>query len=112
MQQGDPAVPDSVRSEPKTGAADQRKTAAAQRQRLALLRKPAEKRLESVEKLLHPKQARLQVIAAQLADPAIYENNMQAANLSKEHGELSAQIAFHEDQWLALASELEAITAD
>ena len=110
--QGNPASLDNPQIGSKTGAADQRKNSAAQRQRLAVLRKPAEKRLEMVEKLLHPKQSRLQVVAAQLADPTIYENNTQAANLSKEHGELAAQIELLEDQWLTLASELEAITAD
>ena len=105
-------VTDPISADSKTGAADQRKLAAAQRQRLSALRKPVEKKLESVEQLLHPKQARLQWVSNQLADPSVYDNNTKAANLSKEHGELASQIEVLENQWFEIASELESITLD
>ncbi len=89
----------------------QRREQAQARQQLAALRKPLETRLQQVESAMARAQGRLAQLDALIADPAFYTDAHRddRPTILAEHGELSKTLQAHEDAWLDLQSELEAL---
>jgi ATP-binding cassette, subfamily F, member 3 len=88
---------------------DERRFAAQERLRLNELKKPLEKAVAQVEKKLNPLQTQLAQLDLRIADPALYADAGAAAQVTKEHGQLRAQIEILELEWLALSEQLESI---
>lgn len=89
---------------------DERRFAAQERLRLNELKKPLEKAVTQVEKKLNPLQTRLAELDLRIADSALYADAGAAAQVTKEHGQLRAQIEILELEWLVLSEQLELIT--
>jgi len=89
----------------------QRREQAQARQELAARRKPLEARLKRVEEAMAKAQARLAELDALMADPAFYTDAHKDARprLMAEHGELSKALQGHEEDWLDLQTEIEAL---
>ena len=88
-----------------------RREQAQARQELAARRKPLEARLKRVEEAMAKAQARLAELDALMADPAFYTDAHKDARprLMAEHGELSKALQGHEEDWLDLQTEIEAL---
>ena len=95
-----PALPDRKQ---------QKREEAQQRQRLSLLRKPLQARVDKVEAELAKVQAELRAIDDLIASPDLYTDarrDERVAALAR-HGELGKRIAELEQTWLELHTELE-----
>ncbi len=82
-----------------------RRAQAEQRRR----RKPLQKQFEARERELERLLQRREVVAAELADPAIYEavNRQRMTELTREHAQLAADIEQAEEAWLKAGEMLE-----
>lgn len=113
LQQGVPVAADSPAAgqgaDARLDKKGQRQQAAAQRQRLAPLRKQAEQE----EKALARVQAKLAEIDTALADTGLYDVSQKAAlqTLLAEQGSLRKQAEEHEMEWFRLQEALEQILA-
>ena len=90
----------------------QKRLDAEERQRLAALRKPLEKRLAQIEAAMEKTRLRLAELDALIADPGFYADESRRAQRKQvmtEHGELSKHAGELDEQWLALQEELEAL---
>ncbi|MHA3902379.1 ABC-F family ATP-binding cassette domain-containing protein [Castellaniella sp. WN] len=89
----------------------QRREQAQARQELAARRKPLEARLKRVEDAMAKAQARLAELDALMADPDFYTDAHKDARpgLMAEHGELNKALQGHEEDWLDLQTEIEAL---
>jgi ATP-binding cassette, subfamily F, member 3 len=88
---------------------DERRVAAQERLRLNELKKPLERAVAQVEKKLNPLQVQLAQLDARIADPTLYDDAGATAQVTKEHGQLRAQIEVLELEWITLSEQLEAI---
>jgi ATP-binding cassette subfamily F protein 3 len=90
-----------------------RREQALARQQLAARRKPLEARLKQVEEAMARVQARLSALNALIADPAFYTEAQRESRpaLLAEHGELGKALQAHEETWLELQGEIEALEA-
>ncbi|MFV0283308.1 MAG: ABC-F family ATP-binding cassette domain-containing protein [Castellaniella sp.] len=90
----------------------QRREQAQARQALAARRKPLETRLKQVEDAMAKIQARLTALDALMADPDFYTDAHRDSRpgLMAEHGELSKALQGHEEDWLDLQTEIEALS--
>jgi ATP-binding cassette, subfamily F, member 3 len=100
---------DSESSGDSVSRKDERRLAAQERLRLNELKKPLEKAIAQIEKKLNPLQSQLALLDQRIADPALYDDAGAAAQVTKEHGQLRAQIEIFEIEWLNLSEQLEAI---
>ncbi|MDO5679308.1 MAG: ATP-binding cassette domain-containing protein [Pelistega sp.] len=100
---------DNPSSSPSTDRKEQKRLEAQERQRLSTLRKPLEKELAKIEKLMAQQSLRIEQIDALIADESFYsdERREERVKTLAEHGELSAKQAKLEEQWLELSSEIE-----
>ncbi|HEX7385914.1 MAG TPA: ATP-binding cassette domain-containing protein [Castellaniella sp.] len=89
----------------------QRREQAQARQALATLRKPLETRLKKVEDSMTKTQLRLAEINALMAQADFYADAWKdkRPGLLTEHGELTKALQTHEDDWLEIQSEIEAL---
>lgn len=84
--------------------ADQRKASADRRASLAPLRK----KINEIESLTAKLEKQIQVLDAELADPALYEKApAKAAQKAKDRADATAKLSAAEEQWLELSSEYE-----
>ncbi|TCL70247.1 ABC-F family ATP-binding cassette domain-containing protein [Rhizobium sp. BK251] len=91
-------------SDEPSSKADQRRLNADRRASLAPLRK----KINEIESLTGKLEKQIQVLDAELADPALYEKApAKAAEKAKQRGEAAAKLAAAEEQWLELSSEYE-----
>ena len=105
---GLPQAGDALAVDRKT----QKRLEAEERQRLAALRKPLEKRLAQVEADMEKTRLRLAELDALIADPDFYADESrrnERKQVMTEHGEQSKHAADLDEQWLALQEELEAL---
>lgn len=91
-------------SAPKTARADQRREAAARRAETAPLRRA----VQAAEKELERLTTKRAEIDSALADPRAYEDAGKAQKLSIARADVSRQLAFAEESWLAASAALEA----
>ncbi|MGB7483436.1 ATP-binding cassette domain-containing protein [Castellaniella ginsengisoli] len=100
-------------SAPEKDRKAQRREQAQARQELAARRKPLEARLKRVEEAMAKAQARLAELDALMANPDFYTDAHKDARpgLMAEHGELSKALQGHEEDWLEIQSEIEALEA-
>jgi ATP-binding cassette subfamily F protein 3 len=91
----------------------QRREQAQARQELAAHRKPLETRLKKVEDAMAKAQARLKELDTLMADPDFYTDAHKDTRpgLMAEHGELSKALQTHEEDWLEIQTEIEALEA-
>lgn len=103
---------DTARPAPDRRA--QRRAEAEARQRLSALRRPIEKKLQTLEAQMARNQRRLDELNQRIADPDFYgdAHRDERVRVLAEHGELSKQLNTLEEQWLELQEELEALTAE
>ena len=88
----------------KASKADRRREAAQRRAAL----EPLAKEIRATEALMDRIRKRIDTIEDELADPALYEKDPSTATrLAKERSELSATLAGHEENWLAMSAEYE-----
>lgn len=99
-------------SSPSLDRKEQKRLEAQERQRLSVLRKPLEKELAKIEKLMSQQSARIEQIDLLIADETFYsdERRDERVKTLAEHGELTAKQAKLEEQWLELSSEIEALS--
>ena len=99
-------------SSPSLDRKEQKRLEAQERQRLSVLRKPLEKALAKIEKLMSQQSARIEQIDLLIADETFYsdERRDERVKTLAEHGELTAKQAKLEEQWLELSSEIEALS--
>lgn len=90
-----------------------RRQQAEERQRIAQLRKPLDKRLGLVEKAIEIAQARLGEMDALIADEDFYADARRDERVAvlAEHGELSAKMQTLEEEWLQLHESIDALSA-
>jgi ATP-binding cassette subfamily F protein 3 len=93
---------------------DQRRAEAQNRQRLAEIRKPIEKRLKAVEAVMQQSEGRLRELETRLAAPDIYDpaQKDQLKTLLREQAECRARLEEAELEWLTLQEQLEAALAE
>jgi ATP-binding cassette subfamily F protein 3 len=111
-------VLDQRRSQPGTDAiatdllprGEQRRQAAAERERLARARRPLQQRLVALEQRVHVATEELKALDAQLADESFYraDQDVVAASL-RRRGSLQREVQELEEQWFELQSQLERI---
>jgi ATP-binding cassette subfamily F protein 3 len=91
---------------------EQRKVAAQERQRLAVVRKPLQTRLQKIETELSSVSDTLRELDARLAQPDFYHGGDagEVAAALKQRGELASRVDELESRWLDLQTELEALT--
>ncbi len=108
-----PARPDSLAATPAVDRKEQKRQEAEARQRLAVLRKPIESRIQRLEALMDRHNARKAELETLLADPDIYSDRrkdelkpllFEQANLLKELEQIEAE-------WMEQQEALEAMTA-
>ena len=86
------------RREPeKSSKADRRREAAPRRAAY----EPMAKEIKATEALMERIRKRIELIEAELADPAL-----------KERSDLAASLSMYEDKWLTLSAEYEEATAE
>jgi len=87
----------------------ERRQQAQARQRLALLRKPLDKKIQQVERSMEQLQRRQAELDGLIADPDFYSDarRKERQDVLGEHGENAKRVQALEDQWLALQAELE-----
>lgn len=92
----------------------QRRAEAEARQRLSALRRPIEKKLQTVETEMASGQCRLDELNQRIADPDFYgdAHRDERVRVLAEHGELSKRLNTLEEQWLELQEQLDALTAE
>lgn len=97
--------------EPSINKKEQRRREAAERQRIAQLKKPYEKDLAKVEKQMARVNEKLAPLAAQMADSAFYTDTPadEVARVVREHGELTGELETLELEWLELSETIENI---
>lgn len=95
---------------PSVNKKEARQAAAAERQRLAQLKKPLQKQLEKTEKAMEKLSAELKVLDEQLADSEFYNGDADVvAQTLKRRGEVATQLEELEMQWLETSEELASI---
>ena len=109
--------PDSTTTdnpEPTIDRRTQRRLEAEARQKIAVLRKPLEKKIQQIEKQMEQSKQRLQELDELMSDPDFYSDSYkdQRPRLLAEHGEVSKLLEVCEEQWLKLQEEVEAIEAE
>lgn len=77
--------------------------------RLRALQRERERRLAAVEAEVERLSARKAELEQALADPATYQDPERAAELSREHARVAAELEAREALWLELAEEGEAV---
>lgn len=89
----------------------QRRLEAEARQKVAVLRKPLERRVQQLEKSMEQHKIRLSELDQLMSDPDFYSDQYkdQRPTLLAEHGELSKKRDVAEEQWLELQEEIESI---
>ncbi|MGO3125415.1 MAG: ATP-binding cassette domain-containing protein, partial [Advenella sp.] len=89
-----------------------RRQQAEERQRIAQLRKPLDKRLAQVEKAMETAQTRIAQINVLIADENFYSDARRDERVAvlAEHGELTATAETLEEEWLQLHESIEALT--
>ena len=89
----------------------QRRLEAEARQKVAVLRKPLERRVQQIEKSMEQHKIRLSELDQLMSDPDFYSDQYkdQRPTLLAEHGELSKKLDVAEEQWLELQEEIESI---
>lgn len=93
----------------KSSKADRRREAAQRRAAY----EPMAKEIKATEALMERIRKRIELIEAELADPALYtKDQARAARLAKERSDLAASLSMHEDKWLTLSAEYEEATAE
>jgi len=103
-------------SRPEAGAGDvrrrgeQRRLLAAERERLAKVRRPLQDRLDATEQHLHELTQELKDLDTQLANEAFYVGDADVvSNTLKRRGELERQVQKLETQWFELQTRIDAI---
>ncbi len=87
-----------------------RQIEAAERTRLAIARKPLQKKIEKIDKTLAQYSKELQTLEVKISDTTFYESNPdEVAVVLKRHGELRSLIDDLEAEWLDLSEQMEAI---
>ena len=101
----------AAKEAPSVNKKEARRQEAQERQRIAELRKPLKKELDTVEKELSRKSEALKALAARLADPELYSSADpdEVARVTREHGELAPQVEELEMRWLELSEQIEAV---
>ncbi len=91
-----------------------RRQQAEERQRIARLRKPLDKRLAELEKSMDAVNQRIAQINALIADESFYseERRDERVTVLAEHGELTGKAQTLEDQWLQVQESIEALSAE
>ena len=89
-----------------------RRQQAEERQRIAHLRKPLDKRLAQVEKAMETAQARIAQINALIADESFYSDARrdERVKVLAEHGELTGAAETLEEEWLQLHEAIDALS--
>ena len=89
----------------------QKRLDAETRQQMAVLRKPLEKKLATVDKHLHTTQEELSRLDSLIADPDFYADSRQQERILAltRHGELSKQQETLEEQWLEVQEALDSL---
>jgi len=96
---------------PTLSRREQRRLAAEKRQKAALLRRPIEKEIKRIEKLLDSKQSEHQSLLKTISDNKFYTpayDKKRESILAKE-GVLAKEIEALEEQWLAQQEKIEKI---
>jgi ATP-binding cassette subfamily F protein 3 len=103
-----PARP-AAATPPLAGRRGQKRTEAAERQRISAARKPLESRSKCLEEQMAKLNARKSALDAQLADPAIYGEAQKDAlkALILDQAYVARELAELEAEWLALQEQLE-----
>jgi ATP-binding cassette subfamily F protein 3 len=103
----------TVSVQPSWDRKQQRRQEAQERQRLAVLRRPLEKRLAEVETEMEQARARMQTLAALIADPTLYGDarRVERQAVMTEQGELAKRVDEMEETWLSLQESLEGLTS-
>jgi ATP-binding cassette subfamily F protein 3 len=88
---------------------DDKRAEAEERQRLATLRRPMQKRIDAIEKELAKFTSARDVLDAWLASEAAYaaENAPTLGDKTRERGELAAKIAALEEEWMEKQDEMQ-----
>ncbi|HPG62873.1 MAG TPA: ATP-binding cassette domain-containing protein [Casimicrobium sp.] len=88
---------------------DDKRAEAEERQRLATLRRPMQKRIDAIEKELAKFTSARDVLDAWLASEAAYaaENAPTLGDKTRERGELAAKIALLEEEWMEKQDEMQ-----
>ena len=102
-----PAAPAAAAASPSRR--DERRAEAEERQRVATLRRPLQRRIEAIERELATLCAERDRIDAWLADEAAYaaEEASELAARTRRRGELARRIEALENDWLAAHEELQ-----
>ncbi len=89
-----------------------RRQQAEERQRIAHLRKPLDKRLAQVEKAMEAAQTRIAQINALIADENFYSDARrdERVKVLAEHGELTSKAESLEEEWLQLHESIDALS--
>ncbi len=101
----------TVAPEIKVDRKEDRKTTAAERIRLAELKKPLVQQLARIEKKMTELQNTLNTLNTQIADPKLYENadGIKIAQISQDQAYAARELSTLEGQWLELQEQIEAI---
>ncbi|AXV83141.1 ATP-binding cassette domain-containing protein [Ralstonia solanacearum] len=96
---------------PAANRRDQKREEAEQRQRLATLRKPLQKDVDTIEKRMAPLQQEKTALEAFLADGTAYAdaNKLRLVESLRRQAEVNAELDQLEERWLALQEQLEQI---
>nr|CCA82313.1 putative ABC transporter, ATP binding component [blood disease bacterium R229] len=96
---------------PAANRRDQKREEAEQRQRLATLRKPLQKDVDTIEKRMAPLQQEKAALEAFLADGTTYAdaNKLRLVESLRRQAEVNAELDQLEERWLALQEQLEQI---
>ncbi|MGD9503946.1 MAG: ABC-F family ATP-binding cassette domain-containing protein [Syntrophobacteraceae bacterium] len=93
-------------------APERKKLEAAWRNELYALKKPLQKRVESLEASLEIQQTELDALNAQLADPDTYQDGGRVQELQKDHQRVQAEVRRLTDAWEREALALEELEED
>lgn len=96
---------------PAANRRDQKREAAEQRQRLATLRKPLQKNVDTIEKRMAPLQQEKAALQAFLADGTAYADasKLRLVESLRRQAEVNAELDQLEERWLVLQEQLEQI---
>jgi ATP-binding cassette, subfamily F, member 3 len=100
-----------IANEPVRNQREDRKEKAAERTRLAELRKPLQQRVQRLEKKMADVQTQLAQLNTALADPALYESGDgdKIAQLTQDQAYAARELDSLESEWLELQAQMEAI---
>lgn len=106
--------PRSIDDAPTLTRREQRQQAAAERQRMAKLRRPLEQQVRKIETALESKQQAHQELITLMGQDDFYSDRYaeQRAELLAREGLLGKEIETLEEQWLELQEQLESISMD